>query len=146
MPLFLAIVDFAEGPARELRCLAPGRCSISPAPAGDGSSSMVQLLDSTPSDDTVVVVIAPDQSEESMRQTVLNGLTGHPHDLVIDLRDVDHVSNQELAVLVGARARQRARHQTLILVCGPGSGTEQALSRAGMRGMFTTVSRIEANN
>jgi anti-anti-sigma regulatory factor len=81
-----------------------------------------------------------------MRRTVLNGLTGHPHDVVIDLRDVDHLSNQELAVLVGARARQRARHQTLTLVCGPESGIEQALSRAGMRAMFTTVSRIEEHS
>jgi anti-anti-sigma regulatory factor len=107
---------------------------------------MVQLLDSTPNDDTVVVVIAQHSSEGAMRQTVLNGLTGHPHDLVIDLRDVDHVSNQELAVLVGARARQRARHQTLTLVCGPDSFTEQALSRAGMRGMFSTVRRIEEHS
>ena len=107
---------------------------------------MVQLADSTPNDATVVVVIPQDSSERAMRRTVLNGLTGQPHDLVIDLRDVDHMSNQELAVLVGARARQRARHQTLTLVCGPGSGTEQALSRTGMRGMFTTVRRIDGHN
>jgi anti-anti-sigma regulatory factor len=117
-----------------------------PAQAGDGSGPMVQVLDSIPNDETVVVVIAQDQSKGSMRRTVLNGLTGHPHDVVIDLRDVDHLSNQELAVLVGARARQRARNQTLTLVCGPESGTEQALSRAGMRAMFTTVSRIEEHS
>ena len=85
---------------------------------------MVQLADSSPNDATVVVVIPQDSSERAMRRTVLNGLTGQRHDLVIDLRDVDHMSNQELAVLVGARARQRARHQTPSLVCGPGSGTE----------------------
>lgn len=90
----------------------------------------------------VVVVVGNDQPTRAMRRAVLEALAGRPRDLVIDLREVDYLSKPGLALLVGARARQRARRQRLTLVCASDSATAQALSRSGMRGAFTTVPQL----
>jgi anti-anti-sigma factor len=74
-----------------------------------------------------------------MRRTVLAGAAGAPHDLVIDMRAVEFVSTSGMALLLGVRARQRARQRTLMLVCSARSATEQVLSRTGLRGDFTTT-------
>jgi anti-anti-sigma factor len=66
----------------------------------------------------------------------MDGLTGPAHDLVIDLTAVSSMDNAGVAVLVGARARQRARRQGLTLIYGRGSATDQALSRTGLTGIF----------
>jgi anti-anti-sigma factor len=103
---------------------------------------MLPRSDTARDDQRAVVVVGKHQSVRAMRQAVLGTLAGRPQDLVIDLRQVEHLSNQGVAVLVGVRARQRAWHKTLTLVCGTKSGTRQALSRTGMRGTFTTVTAI----
>lgn len=93
----------------------------------------------SPADDRVVVDVGAGQSVRTMRKTVLDALEGRPRDLVIDMREVGHLSNRGLALLVGLRARQRSHQRTLTLVCGSDSPTRQALSRTGLRGTFTTV-------
>jgi anti-anti-sigma regulatory factor len=92
-------------------------------------------LDETPN----VITITLNHSARAMRQVALTALQGPSRDVVIDLRDAAAMSYQELALLVGVRARQRARGRRLTLVCARDSATEQALSRAGMRKLFTTV-------
>ncbi|MGZ4572946.1 MAG: STAS domain-containing protein [Actinomycetes bacterium] len=92
--------------------------------------------------DRVVVVVDRNESVQTTRRNVLEALAGRPHDLVIDMRSVDQLSNPGLALLVGVRARQRAHQRGLTLVCGPDSGTEQALSRSGMQGGFTTARKV----
>jgi anti-anti-sigma regulatory factor len=74
-----------------------------------------------------------------MRRTVLEGLSGRPRDAVIDLGSVTSMTNPGLAVLVGTRSRQHARHRRLTLVFDPHSATADALSRSGLLGSFTTA-------
>ena len=90
----------------------------------------------------VTVVIEQDRVARHMRQDILGAVAGEPRDLVIDLRQVVHLSGTGLAVLVGVRARQRSRLKSLTLVCGERSGTQMALARAGMSGNFKTVTEI----
>ena len=66
----------------------------------------------------------------------MDSLTGPAHPLVIDLTALRTMGNLGLAVLVSARARQRARHQTMSLVYDRHSATDHALARAGLRGTF----------
>ncbi len=89
-----------------------------------------------------VVTIRLDQSARAMRQAALAALQGPPRDVVIDLRDAVAMTHQELALLIGVRARQRSRGRRLTLVCARDSATEKALSRAGMRKLFTTVTTL----
>jgi anti-anti-sigma regulatory factor len=89
-----------------------------------------------------VVTIRLDQSAQAMRQVALTALQGPSRDVVIDLRDAVAMTHQELALLIGVRARQRSRGRRLTLVCAPDSATEKALSRAGMRKLFTTVTTL----
>jgi anti-anti-sigma regulatory factor len=66
----------------------------------------------------------------------MDSLTGPAHPLVIDLTALQTMGNLGLAVLVSARARQRARHQSMSVIYGRHSATDHALSRAGLRGTF----------
>jgi anti-anti-sigma factor len=75
-----------------------------------------------------------------MRQIVLAALAGSPRDLVIDLRAVHSMPDAAVSLLVGVKARQRARRHSLTLVCSKGSVTEQALRRTGLTRAFTVVS------
>jgi anti-anti-sigma regulatory factor len=93
----------------------------------------------------IVVTIGGEQSPQEMRMMTLVALTGAPRDLVLDLRTADRVSDLELSLLVGVRARQRARGRTLTLVSGPESTTREALSRAGLGDQFTTVTALPAD-
>ncbi len=93
-------------------------------------------------DGRVVVVVGQGQSVRAMGQSVLEASEGRAHDLVIEMRTVDLRSSQGVALLLGVRARQRARQRKLTLVCGSDSATEQALSHTGTRGKFTTVTEI----
>jgi anti-anti-sigma regulatory factor len=95
-------------------------------------------VDSSPN----VITIRLDHSARAMRQVALTALQGPPRDVVIDLREVSAMTHRELALLVGVRARQRARGRRLTLVCARDSTTEQALARAGMRTLFTTVTTL----
>lgn len=106
---------------------------------------MVERPEDPHVDDQVVVVIAQGESVQAMRRDVLGSLQGRPRDLVIDLRRVEQLSNPGLALLVGVRARQRARQRTLTLVCASDSATEQMLSATGLRGRFTTVTTLASN-
>lgn len=90
-----------------------------------------------------IVDVGQGLSLRVMRQSILAALEGPSHDLVIDMRAVDHLSDRGLALLVGVRARQRSRQQTLTLVCASDSATEQALSRKGMGRSFTTVTGFD---
>ena len=78
-----------------------------------------------------------------MRQRILAALEGPSHDLVIDMRAVDHLSNRGLALLLGVRARQHSRQRSLTLVCGSHSATEQAISRNGMGRSLATVTGFD---
>ena len=91
----------------------------------------------------VVVDVGQGLSVRGMRQGILAAMEGRPHDLVIDMRAVDHLSNRGVALLLGVRARQRSRQQTLTLVCGVDSATEQAMSRNGMKRSFTTITELD---
>lgn len=88
---------------------------------------------------SAVLEPGPGHSPESLRRAVLAGLSGPPRDIVLDLRTVDRMTNPDVAVLVGARARQRARQRRLTLLFERHSVTDQALGRAGLRGSFTTA-------
>jgi anti-anti-sigma regulatory factor len=92
--------------------------------------------------DRDVVTVILDESVPAMREVALTAMQGPPCDVVIDLRAATVMSHQELALLVGVRARQQSRGRKLTLVCGRDSATEQALSRAGMRSLFTTVTAL----
>jgi len=95
--------------------------------------------------DAIVVTITRDQSPQQMRVRTLEAMTGAPRDLVLDLRTADRVSDLELSLLIGIRARQRARGRALTLVSGPGSTTREALSRAGLGDQFTTVTQLPSD-
>ena len=95
--------------------------------------------------DALVVTIALGQSPQQMRIGTLEAMTGAPRDLVLDLRMADRVSDLELALLLGVRARQRARGRALTLVSGPESTTREALSRAGLGDQFTTVTALPSD-
>lgn len=88
------------------------------------------------------VTIRLDHSPRAMRQVALAALQGAPRDVVLDLRDAVAMTHRELALLIGVRARQRSRGRRLTLVCARDSATEKALSRAGMRTLFTTVTSL----
>lgn len=104
---------------------------------------MVELLKPSHAQDRVVVDVGQGLSVRVMRQTILAAMEGQSHDLVIDMRAVEHLSNRGMALLLGVRARQRSRQQTLTLICGSNSATEQAMSRNGMRQSFTTVTGLD---
>lgn len=104
---------------------------------------MVELPPPSHARDRVVVDVGQGLSVRGMRQGILAALEGRPHDLVIDMRGVDHLTNQGLALLLGVKARQRSRQQALTLVCGLDSATEQAMSRNEMKRSFTTVTELD---
>jgi anti-anti-sigma factor len=95
-------------------------------------------------EDPVVLVVAGGESPGEMRRTVMDGLAGRARDVILDLGSVDSMSNPGVAVLVGARARQRARLRRLTLVFGRHSATDDALSRSGLRESFATVRTVDA--
>ena len=103
-------------------------------------------IDDAPSDRSpaaaVTVVIRQDRVARHLRQDILGAVAGEPRDLVIDLREVEHLTTTGLAVRVGVQARQRSRLKSLKLVCGERSGTQMALARSGMKGDFRTVTEI----
>jgi anti-anti-sigma factor len=84
----------------------------------------------------MVLVVGADDDARRLRSAIMASLTGPAHDLVIDLTALRSMGNDGLAVLVSARARQRARHQVMSLIYGRHSATDRALSRAGLRGAF----------
>ena len=90
-----------------------------------------------PPSKSVVLVVGAADSPTKLRSAVMDSLTGPAHHLVIDLSAVNSMDNAGVAVLVGARARQRARHQGLSLIYGRGSATHDALARTGLHGAFT---------
>jgi anti-anti-sigma factor len=79
-----------------------------------------------------------------MRRTVLEGMSGRPRDVVLDLGNLTSMTNPGLAVLVGTKARQQARHRRFTLVFGQHSATADALSRNGLRASFTTAATVAA--
>lgn len=87
----------------------------------------------------VLVHLDPDDVDSTLRAKVLAGLEGADHDVVIDLREVLELTNSGVGVLVGARARQRARHQRLTVVIRPGSAVDHAMARAGLRPLFHVI-------
>ena len=88
------------------------------------------------------VVIGQEGDARHLRQDILGAVAGEPRDLVIDLREVEHLTTTGLAVRVGVQARQRSRLKSLTLVCGERSGTQMALTRSGSKGDFRTVTEI----
>ena len=125
------------------------RTPMSPAPrstSGRADAGIAPAMDETLNDRApvtpVTVVIGQDRVARHMRPDILGAVAGEPRDLVIDLRQVVHLSSTGLAVLVGVRARQRSRLKSLTLVCGERSGTHMALARSGMKGDFKTVTEI----
>jgi anti-anti-sigma regulatory factor len=101
----------------------------------------VPTADAEPEDATTgLLEPGPGHSPASLRRAVMGRLEGPPRDLVIDLRTVDTMTNSDVAVLVGARARQRARQRRLTLLFDQHSVTDHALSRAGLRGSFRPAS------
>ena len=89
----------------------------------------------------ILVTITREQSPRDMRQVTLAAIAGGPRDLVLDLRAAA-VGDLEVALLLGLRARQRARRRELTLVCGAESSTREALSRSGLSAQFTTVTGL----
>ena len=89
-----------------------------------------------PGQPPLVLVVGANDTPRQLRSAVMQSLAGTAHHLVIDLTAVRSMGNGGLAVLVGARARQRARHQGMSLIYTRHSATDQALSRAGLRGAF----------
>lgn len=94
--------------------------------------------------DPLVLVVARGASPAAMRRTVLEGMSGHPRDVVLDLGSLTSMTNPGLAVLVGTRARQQARSRHLTLVFAPHSATADALARHGLAGTFTTAATVAA--
>lgn len=90
----------------------------------------------------LVVRVGADEPVSATRQTFLSALTSAPQDIVIDLRDMQELSYPQLALLLGVRARQRARHRQLTLVCDPHSTVHATLARTGTRGMFVTTDSL----
>jgi anti-anti-sigma factor len=104
--------------------------------------AMDETLHDRPPAAAVTVVIGQDRVNRHLRQDILGAVAGEPRDLVIDLRQVVHLSSTGLAVLVGVQARQRSRLKGLTLVCGERSGTQMALAQSGMKGDFRTETEI----
>ena len=96
-------------------------------PTGSGAASAQPPL---------VLVVGADDTPLQLRSAVMQSLGGPAHHLVIDLTAVRSMGNEGLAVLVGARARQRARRQGMSLIYIRDSVTDHALSRAGLRSAF----------
>jgi anti-anti-sigma factor len=90
----------------------------------------------------VTVVIGEDRDTRHLRQDILGAVAGEPRDLIVDLRQVVHLSSTGLGVLVGVQARQLSRLKSLTLVCGERSATQMALARSGMKGSFRTVTEM----
>jgi hypothetical protein len=95
--------------------------------------------------ESIVVTITCDQSPRDMRKATLAAMAGGPRDLVLDLRAAA-VGDLEIALLLGLRARQRARRRDLTLVCGAESSTREVLSRSGLSGQFTTVTGLPSDS
>jgi len=93
----------------------------------------------------IVVTITGDQSPRDMRKVTLAAMAGGPRDLVLDLRAAA-VGELEVALLLGLRARQRARRRDLTLVCGAESSTREVLSRSGLSAAFTTVTGLPSDS
>jgi len=132
-------------PPRELPCsVAPASDRSQPGDCpGDRTLVVVEVPLPSHARDRVVVDVGQGLSVRGMRQGILAALEGRPHDLVIDRRGVDHLSDQGLALLSGVKARQRSGQQALTLVCGLDSATEQAMSRNEMKRSFTTVTELD---
>ncbi len=114
-----------------------------PDPSEAGLGTPIDDLWTVPAQaSAVTVVIAQDRDDRNLRQDILGAAVGEPRDLVIDLRQVPHLSETGLAVLVGVQERQRSRLKSLTLVCGERSGTQMALARSEMVGDFKTVTEI----
>ena len=92
----------------------------------------------------LVLVVARGASPAAMRRTVLEGMSGRPRDVVLDLGSLTSMTNPGLAVLVGTKARQTARRRHLTLVFDQHSATADALSRHGLRSTFTTATTVAA--
>jgi anti-anti-sigma regulatory factor len=101
-----------------------------------------EILDARSPATAVTVVIGQDRDARHLRQDILGAVAGEPRDLVVDLRQVAHLSSTGVAVLVGVQARQRSRLKSLTLACGDRSGTQMALVRSGMNGDVRTVTEI----
>jgi anti-anti-sigma factor len=80
-----------------------------------------------------------DGGTAELRDRLSAAAQGTPHDLTIDMRGVSSISHGALAVLVGARSRQKSLDRQLTLIYRSGSVTEQALRLAGMQARFLTV-------
>jgi ABC-type transporter Mla MlaB component len=78
----------------------------------------------------------------AMREKVSAALEGEPHDLVVDMRGVWALCQEAVALLAGARARQRSLQRQLTLVFAAESATDRAMKAAGLQGRFTTVRRV----
>jgi anti-sigma regulatory factor (Ser/Thr protein kinase) len=123
------------------RARCPGRAN----PAGPGVAFLLgssDRMDEPATRGPITVVIDGEPDARHLRRDVLDALTGEPRDLVIDMRQVLHLSNTEVAVLVGVQARLHSRLKSLTLVCGEGSGTQIALARSGLQGDFRTVAEV----
>jgi anti-anti-sigma regulatory factor len=122
---------------------------VTTRPPDAGNVGLVPPIDGPPNGratpSAVTVVIRQDRDARALRQDILDAAAGEPRDLVIDLRQVGHLSNTGLAVLIGVQARQSSRLKSLTLVCGERSGTQMALARSGMKGDFRTVTEIPAS-
>lgn len=78
----------------------------------------------------------------TLRRLMLTALMGASRDVVVDLRSVDGLSALDIGALVGVNARQRARGRRFTLVLTPRSAPDQALSRTGLRGSFSTTEAV----
>jgi hypothetical protein len=79
-----------------------------------------------------------------VRQQVSRALEGEPHDLVIDMRGTYNVSREALAMLTGARTRQRNLNRQLTLVIDVDSPADWALRSTRLHDRFLVVRRLPA--
>jgi anti-anti-sigma factor len=122
------------------RCARPDKAGTTVTRATGPSETFSQTVREGP----LVLVIARGASPAAMRRTVLEGMSGRPRDVVLDLGNLTSMTNPGLAVLVGTKARQQARHRRFTLVFGQHSATADALSRNGLRASFTTAATVAA--
>ena len=116
-------------PAKCKGCIVGPLCKASPTTVSTGSGP-------ASAQPPLILVVGANDTPCQLRSAVVQSLGGPAHHLVIDLTAVRSMGNEGLAVLVGARARQRARRQGMSLIYLRGSVTDHALSRAGLRSAF----------